>query len=78
MENKHLERYKLVQRQQQKSAKNLKIKRTSFKIPKALRTNTLDDSDESEELNTERSYSDDIELTAATMVDLSSNKILKL
>ena len=66
---------------QQKSAKNLKIKRASFKLPKALRTNTIDDSD-SEELNTERSYSGDIELTVPTnvptIVDSSSNKILKL
>ena len=79
MENKQLERYRLVEQQKQKSAKNIKIKRTSFKIPKALRTNTLDDSDESEELNVERCYSGDIELAVPpTMVDLSSNKILKL
>lgn len=81
VENKHLERYKLIEQQRHKSAKNLKIKRTSFKLPKALRTNTLDDSD-SEELNTERSYSGDIELTVPTtvptIVDSSSNKILKL
>jgi len=81
VENKHLERYKLIEQQRHKSAKNLKIKRASFKLPKALRTNTIDDSD-SEELNTERSYSGDIELNVPTnvptIVDSSSNKILKL
>lgn len=71
-------RHRLIEQQKQKSVKNLKTKRTSFKIPKMLRTSTLDDSDESEELNLGRRYSGDIELAAPTIVDSSLNQILKL